>query len=269
MTVRTCPPVPSSPIRTLILVLVAAACSVAPAGAASARAEMRGSTLEAGTRQPLAGAVATLHSRAQDSHHYITSSDTEGRFLFHNLPRGTYDLEVTLLGYRTGRKNKLEIRPPFRSIIEVLLEPGSDPPPVGAPVRVAESRQRTSLQVLLNDRKQRPILEGLVSLEPLDGAGERRSGRTDPSGRIAFENQATGRYSLVASAPGFLSVRAEEISLGSEAPSRVAIILTHYPLDFAGNLEDLLPLEEPLLPQRLEIDTPQLDTDQPEPGRTP
>lgn len=243
---------------------------------APAQAELRGTALESGTRRPLTGAVATLHSESDPGSHYLTSSDPAGRFVFQGLPAGAYSLEVSLAGYRTARKAALEVRPPFRSIIEVLLEAGPDPAPAagpppsplageerepgagaagsGAAARGPAEGSQGALTVTLWDREQRPVPEGLVALVPADGEGERRTGRTDASGRIEFAALPSLRYRLTASAPGYLTVRADRLALERGSAARVSVILTPYPLDFAGSLEDLIPPEEPLRPPRIEVE---------------
>jgi hypothetical protein len=89
-----------------------------------------------------------------------------------------------------------------------------------------------------------------VALVPVSGDGDRHFARTDAGGRVEFSQVAARRYRLTASAPGFLSVRTEQLILGGGQVERVAVILTPYPLDFSGSLEDLLPPEEPLPPAR-------------------
>ena len=256
----------------IVLVLaLAAGCTPLPAAIHS---EMRGTALESGKHTPLTGAVVMLYSQVENGTHYLTSSDPQGRFLFHSLSRGTYDLEVTLPGYRTGRKTDLQVRPPFRSIVEVLLEPGAEPEtppaPVDTPVGAAdedipEGENGVSLTLQLTGPNNEPVPEGLASLVPLSFGGSRRYERSDLQGNVSFAGQRPGRYRLVASAPGYLTVRSERIDLALGEISHVIVILTLYPLDYAGNLEDLLPPEEPLLPQRLEIDLPEFDQS----GRTP
>ncbi len=241
---------------------------------AAVRSEMRGTALEAGKHTPLTGAVVMLYSQVEDGTHYLTSSDPQGHFLFHSLSRGTYDLEVTLPGYRTGRKTDLQVRPPFRSIVEVLLEPGAEPetsptpvdtPAVAADEEIPERGKGVVLTLQLTGPDNEPVPEGLTSLVPLSFGGNRRYERSDLQGNVSFTGQPPGRYRLVASAPGYLTVRSERIDLAPGGVSHVIVILTPYPLDYAGNLEDLLPPEEPLLPRRLEIDIPEVDQS----GRTP
>ncbi len=233
---------------------------------AAARSEMRGTVFESGKRTSLTGAVAMLYSRADNGAHYLTSSDPQGRFMFHSLSRGTYDLEVTLPGYRTGRKINLQVRPPFRSIVEVLLEPGAEPDTPPAPVdttavaaneEILEEENGIALTLQLTGPENEPVPEGLASLVPLSFEGNRRYERSDLQGKVTFTALRPGRYRLVASAPGYLTVRSERIDLTPGGISHVIVILTPYPLDYAGNLEDLLPPEEPLLPRRLEIDLPE------------
>ncbi len=225
------------------------------APAAGARAEMRGTALESGTRRPLTGAVATLHADAERGAHYLTSTDPSGRFVFQGLPPGSYSLEVSLAGYRTARKDGLDVRPPFRSIIEVILPPGPDEDGAGVPAPAAPGSEgagaaTASLTVTLTDQEQRPVPEGQVVLVSLQAKGERRVGRSDEQGRLEFEALPAQRYRLTASAPGFLTVRTERLTLGGETQARVAVTLTPFPLEFGGNLEDLLPPEEPLPPER-------------------
>lgn len=251
------------PAARLLLALAAlATCGAAPAAWASAapgQSEVRGTALEQGSRRPLTGAIATLHCESEKGLTFLTSTDPAGRFVFHGLPPGAYSLEVSLAGYRTGHKGALDVRPPFRSIIEVLLEAGADPgssvPDAGAdaapPAAAGEAAAAdATLTVMLLNREQQPVPEGVVALVPVAGEGDRRFARSDAGGRVEFGSVPARRYRLTVSAPGFLSVRTEKLVLGGAPAERVAVILTPYPLDFAGSLEDLLPPEEPLPPAR-------------------
>lgn len=241
-------------------ILSALAAQAGAPAASGAQAEMRGTALEAGSRRPLAGAVAALHSESDAGLHFLTSSDSSGRFLFQTLPAGVYSLEVTLAGYRSAGKKGLEIRPPFRSIIEMALErgaeagaerPAADGGAGGPPAQGTGEASGIPFAFTLMDREQKPVPEGIVALVALGGDEPRRSAKTDSGGNVSFEGLQPRRYRLTASAPGFLSVRSERIDLSGVTRARVTVILTPYPLDFAGNLEDLLPFEEPLLPYPL------------------
>jgi hypothetical protein len=88
---------------------------------------MRGTVMETGTLRTLTGAVAMLSTEEEGAARYLTSTDSDGRFEFHDLPAAAYTLEVSLPGYRVGRKGALQVRPPFRSIITLYLARGSDP----------------------------------------------------------------------------------------------------------------------------------------------
>jgi hypothetical protein len=243
--------------------IVPALCLAAAAAGASAQApaEMRGAALEAGTRRPLTGAVAALHSLGEPGRHFFTSADAGGRFSLQNLPAGRYLLEVSLEGYLTVRKDALEVRPPFRSIIEVLLEraPPSAAPasgssstaPPAAGAQAPEAAEPARLRVTLVDGGLKPVPEGLVAVTPAAG-GERQIRITDASGRAEFDRLPARDYRLTAAAAGFLTVRADSLALPAGAPSEVAVTLTPYPLDFKGAIEDLLPPEEPMPPPRRE-----------------
>jgi hypothetical protein len=235
---------------------------------------MRGTVMETGTLRTLTGAVAMLSAGEDAAARYLTSTDSDGRFEFHGLPAGAYTLEVSLAGYRVGRKGALQVRPPFRSIVALYLERGaatqgaepaarpgsaaggpSAPSAGGAPgAQEGVAAGGAPLTVTLSDRERKPIPEGLVAVVPVEGEGERRYGRTDAAGRIEFESLPPRRYRLTAGAPGYLTVRSERIALGGSAPASVAVILTPYPLNFAGSLDDLLSPDEPLLPRRFKID---------------
>ena len=260
----------------LILCLCTGQALAGPPGA-----EMRGTVMETGTLRTLTGAVAMLSTGEEGAARYLTSTDSDGRFEFHGLPAAAYTLEVSLPGYRVGRKGALQVRPPFRSIVALYLERGAYPggaEPAASPGAAAGGTTTApaggaaeggpaggaTLTVTLSDRERKPIPEGLVAVVPVDGEGERRYGRTDAAGRIEFESLPPRRYRLTAGAPGYLTVRSERIALGGSAPASVVVILTPYPLNFAGSLDDLLPPDEPLLPRRLKIDAPEA-----QPGRTP
>lgn len=258
-------------MRSLAAAMVAAAVTAAAITVASAQppAEMRGVALEAGSRRPLTGAVAALHSLVDPGRYFYTSADAGGRFALQNLPAGRYLLEVNLDGYLTARKEGIEVRPPFRSIIEVLLErapalggpasgasasrsPSPDSPSAGdstGGVRAPAAGEPARLRVTLVDGGLRPVPEALVAVTPA-GGGEREIRISDASGRAEFDRLAARDYRLTAAAAGFLTVRAEGLALPPGAPAEVAVTLIPYPLDFKGAIEDLLPPEEPLPPPR-------------------
>jgi len=65
---------------------------------------LTGTVLEKGTDRPLAGATVTLRGIESPTVFARTTTDLDGTFQLSDLPRGTYVLEVQLLGYEEHRR---------------------------------------------------------------------------------------------------------------------------------------------------------------------
>jgi hypothetical protein len=84
--------------RTLLGVLAFTVLHPAPVRAASAATDLVGTVVDSASRQPLVGAEVTV---SQGGRVVIrTSTDPFGRFTLHDLPAGTYALEVHAVGFR-------------------------------------------------------------------------------------------------------------------------------------------------------------------------
>ncbi len=73
---------------------------------------------------PVPGATASARNTATDAAFTMTS-DRDGRFLFQFLPPGTYDLDVTLSGFRPWRATNLPLRVGQDRVVDVSLALGN------------------------------------------------------------------------------------------------------------------------------------------------
>ncbi|MDH7460014.1 TonB-dependent receptor [Chitinophagaceae bacterium 26-R-25] len=81
-------------IKSCATALILLACSLFDMAHA---AIVRGDVIEKGTGLPVAGATVAVAGES-----FITKADQNGSFLFHNLPEGNYNLQVSAAGYMSG-----------------------------------------------------------------------------------------------------------------------------------------------------------------------
>ena len=103
-------------------------CAQTTAGQVAAQsAVISGIVIDAGSREPVAGAIVVLRSAAGKNLKYGTS-DAQGRFSLKVNAQSGDSLKVTMLGYRTsvtlpeaGKENKIELQPEALNIKEVYV----------------------------------------------------------------------------------------------------------------------------------------------------
>ena len=77
---------------------------------------LEGTVRDQANREPLIGATVMILETRQGA-----VSDSQGRFVIHNLRAGVYQVRVTLLGYRTVVYKQVTILPDLRSKLEAML----------------------------------------------------------------------------------------------------------------------------------------------------
>src|SRR5467141_1709135 len=94
-------------------------------------------------KQPLAGWMVQLSSRGDDSQLRVTGTDDKGQYVFKDLPAGTCDIEIQTENEAARRKGRIEVRPPFRNIVDFQVgpQPPEKPGPLAA---MAEARKKAA-----------------------------------------------------------------------------------------------------------------------------
>ncbi len=232
-------------------------------------------------KKPLAGWMVQLSSRGEDSLLRITGTDEKGQYVFKDLPAGTYDIAVETENEASRRKGRIEVKPPFRNIVDFQIGPqppdkpdplaertaqarktaaeaGSAPDsatgPAGnaagtaAPDGVAaavEAARQVPVRGTFLDAQKRPVSEVSVTLVPLAGKGTFQTFSGD-DGSFALPAVPPGRYRVLIVSPGYVPIDIKSVEVSPANGLSLSLALVDYPLNTKERPEERLPREEPV-----------------------
>ena len=180
--------------------------SDAPPAPASNSGQLRG-TISYGRRAPAVGAVVIVRPENAPSPVRMATTGTSGTFGFDGLADGTYRAEVRRDGYTPVVKSGIQVRTPFRAVVEVLLVRGETPQEAVQAGGTVETS--ASLAGTIRVAGGAPIAEVRVRLMRRDGTDDARMVTTDTTGAFALPQLAAGRWRLDVQGAGLLPLRAE------------------------------------------------------------
>jgi hypothetical protein len=186
---------------------------------------------------------------------FLTTSDEAGVYRFENLPAGFYRLQALRTGYEEVAHDDVEVRPPFRNIIDFRLptrlppEPGPidrEPPPAprAPPVGLAPIH----VTGLVADEEGSPVADAEVAFSL--GTPPRRNliySRADGTLDYALLYPAT--YELSVTVPGSIPIRIPEVTVSPGRSLEIQVRLVDFPVELAARRGLILPPEEPLPPR--------------------
>jgi len=217
-------------------------------------------------KKPIVGWMVELSSRGQDGLLRVTGTNEKGEYVFKDLPAGTYDIEVGAGTEVSRKKGRIEVRPPFRNIVDFQIGADGDPGPEaaadqlaaalmnraaagqgGAPGRTDTGAPAATVPVrgVLVDAEKRPIPEVQVTFVALEGKGIYQASSGD-DGVFAIPAVIPGRYRVLVASPGYVSLELKSVEVTPRNGLNLSLSLVDYPLNFKGRPEDRLPREEPL-----------------------
>jgi hypothetical protein len=179
---------------------------VAPVAPASSSGQLRG-TISYGRRAPAVGAVVIVRPESAPSPVRIATTGTSGTFGFDGLPDGVYRAEVRRDGYAPVVKSGIQVRTPFRAVVELLLVRGETPP--GAAQAPPAAEGNASIAGTVRIAGGAPVAEVRVRLMRRDGVDDARMVTTDGVGAFSVPQIAAGRWRLDVQGAGLLPLRAE------------------------------------------------------------
>jgi hypothetical protein len=190
--------------------------------------------------RPIAGATVVVRSESGDGRFVLTSTDARGKFQVDGLPEGSYGVAFVRDGLQPVIKTGIELKPPFRGVVEVIMRPGTaGPPPAapsGAPVRLRGSAL---------DTDGKPLPDVKIRFVRADGQTEPREALTDGTGTFDLEGLPSGRWEIESLGLAFLPLRAE---IPLEGETSVRLVLVRQPATYKPLPLDLIPPEEPIPP---------------------
>ena len=195
---------------------------------------------------PAVGAVVVLDPDDPSMLVRMTTIDTKGTYRFEGIAAGTYRLSFRRDGLKTVVRDGLELKGPFRTVLEVTMEPGaaSAPAPIGGP---SADGGPFRIEGRVVARGAGSAGEVRIRLTDESGSGDPRTTVTAPDGTFAIDGVAAGRWRAWVAGAGFLPIRA---TMTVSRDRRVEVALVPQPANFEAAPEDLMPIEEPIPPRR-------------------
>jgi len=208
--------------------------------AASAGGQILGRAL-LGRNDPVVGAVVVVRPDGDRSAYRATATDARGSFRFDGLPEGSWTCTIAKDGLRPIVKRAIDVRAPYRAVVEVTMEKGAAPPPPPAP-----SGGAASLSGVVVGEALGGLAEARVRLVPAGGRGDPKTALTAPDGSFALDGLSAGRFDLEIEGPGFLPIRTT-VDLAGDATLTARLV--PQPPGYDPLPEDLMPLEQPIPPR--------------------
>ncbi len=213
-------------------------------------------------KKPLAGWMVQLSSRRDDGVLRVTGTNEKGQYVFKDLPAGTYDIEIQVENEAARRKGRIEVRPPFRNIVDFQI--GPQPPDRSNPLAglaekkkiegagaaatgdaAGEGVKPVPFRGTFVDAQKRPIAEVSVTVVGLDGEGAFQVFSGD-DGSFAIPAVPPGRYRVLVFSPGYVPIDLKSVEVTPASGLSLSLRLVDHPLNTKERPVDRLPREEPL-----------------------
>ena len=205
--------------------------------------KLQGRARESRTRD-VVGAMIVVQRETDPSTFYVTTSGGRGEFFVDQLPDGDYTVRLNREGYNSEVKKGIQLKYPFRAVVEVTMEPGE--PDLGAaadsPVAVGE----IDLAGLIRSVDGEGLGEISVRFVRQDGTVDPLSVRTPEDGAFRFNGLPAGEWRLEVVGIGYLPVHQR---LMLSADSAIAVQLVEQPPDYVPSPIELMPPEAPIAPE--------------------
>ena len=226
-------------------------------GSGSARMTRLIGTARTGRRRWVTGAAVLARSETGRPELYVTATDEKGRFRFEEMPEGPYRVKLLKHGLEPLTKNGVELKFPFRAVVEVVMKPAESPVPgdLGASESSLSRPGCASLTGRTFGRDGDPVDEVRVRLVRADGSVDPETATTDADGSFRMSGLVPGKWNLEILGAGYLPMRVPA-ELAGEV--RLTTILVPQPANYEPQPLDLMPPEEPVPPPEPEPD-PELD----------
>lgn len=197
-----------------------------------------------GRRTPAVGATVSVRPEGGATPVRLTTTDEKGRFRFDGLADGAYRADFRRDGLEPVVKSGIEVRFPFRTVIEIAMKKGEAPSGGGPPAPPAGAASHT-LRGVVSILGAGPAPETRVRLLRTDGSHDPRFALTGADGTFTIFELPGGPWRIEILGAGYLPIRADLEIAGDVA---VEARLAGQPADYLPPPLDLLPQERPVPP---------------------
>jgi len=210
-------------------------------------------TVMSQARQPLRGVSVALIP-AGGGALYGTSTGEGGRYALRDLGSGTYSVLVMDPGGSILRKERVNVRPLFRNLVDFLTEPAGSPRPHIPNLPPPEGGASATLDLTgsLITVDGAPIPEAWLIVAPTGAEAPSLRARTDAEGRFRLLRVPAGSYRITARALGHVTWSLGPLPLEAGKDVGLRLTLLPFPLGHPENPEDLLVPVEPVPPETFE-----------------
>ncbi len=204
---------------------------------------LQGRTRESRTRD-VVGAMVLVQRTADPSKFYLTTSGGDGAFFVDGLPDGDYTVRLNREGYASEVKTGVQLKFPFRAVVEVTMEPGQpDLSAAGDPVTGASAIDLHGSVIAAGGNG---LGEVSVRIVRQDGSVDPLIVRTPKDGTFRFDAVPAGEWRLEIVGIGYLPVN-QRLMFNSD--SAVTVQLIRQPPDYVPSPLELMPPEVPIVPE--------------------
>lgn len=186
-----------------------------------------------------------------------TNTDTRGRYAIKGLPRDQYAVLVMDPSGHLLRKDRVNVRPLFRNLVDFITGPPGAPEPVLPSLPGGETVELPSftLEVELVSREGQPLAEAWVTAAPLSDEYSSRRARSDSGGELIFPDLPAGYYRLSARALGQVTWSLGPLLLQGPEDRRLQLSLVPFPLGHEERIENLIVPIQPARPEAFDAET--------------
>ena len=205
--------------------------------------KLQGRTRESRTRD-VVGAMVVVQRRTDPSTFYLTTSGGDGSFFVDRLPDGDYTVRLSREGYASEIKTGIQLKYPFRAVVEVTMEPGQAD--LSAAGDTTTGDRAIDIMGSVSGADGNGIGEVSVRIVRQDGTVDQVALRTPVNGAFSFDGLPPGEWRLEVVGIGYLPVR-QRLMLNTN--SAVAVQLVKQPPDYIPSPLELMPPEAPIAPE--------------------
>jgi hypothetical protein len=232
-----------SAIFLLGMPLAIVAAAEAPTTQSEKLSRLQGRARESRTRD-VVGAMVLVQGVADPSAFYVTTSGGDGAFFVDRLPDGDYTVRLNREGYASEVKTGIQLKFPFRAVVEVTMEPGQ--PDLSAAGDPATGNTAIDLHGSVIAATGSGLGEISVRIVRQDGSVDPLILRTPKDGAFRFDAVPAGEWRLEIVGIGYLPVN-QRLMFNSD--SAVTVQLIKQPPDYVPSPLELMPPEAPIVPE--------------------
>jgi hypothetical protein len=199
-------------------------------------------------RTDVIGATVIVRPQADRAKLYLTSSGEDGEFRIDDLPDGEYSILLTREGFEPVFKNGVELRFPFRAVVELTMTPGGSEAQIEQTAAESSGAATTAQVTVLGrilERGTGPLEEVRVRFTNPAGKQDPRSLRTRDDGSFEMADLVPGAWRVEILGVGFLPLR-QVVDLREN--TELTIYLVRQPAGYEPSPLELMPPEQPIPP---------------------